>query len=318
MELYDILRGEDGVGPATGATDLRAHIHGNPNGNGNRSAARVNLDSLRAIVLAGGRGTRLAPYTSVLPKPLMPVGDRAILEIVVDQLAACGISQISFCVGYLAHLIRAVFDQRAADGVEISYIHEQEALGTAAPLRLVGGLDETFLVMNGDILTTLDYADLVRFHKESGNVLTIATHDRMIKIDYGMLHIDATERVSAFEEKPEIVSPVSMGIYVMEPIALECIPQGEYFDFPDLVRALLGEQIQVGAYRYNGPWFDIGRHEDYAEAVEEWSRLTESYEHGRNGHTSVISSNANDRDDGHANGAANGNGSKSLAHERTR
>jgi NDP-sugar pyrophosphorylase family protein len=151
-----------------------------------------------AIILAGGKGTRLAPYTSILPKPLMPVGDRAILELVVDQLAATGVRKVSFCVGYLAHLIRAVFDQREKGDVEIAYVHESEALGTAAPLRLVEGLDSTFIVMNGDVLTTIDYGDLVSYHRASGNVLTIATHERSIKIDYGMLHLDVSERVRDF------------------------------------------------------------------------------------------------------------------------
>jgi NDP-sugar pyrophosphorylase family protein len=277
MELYEALSGRtngngangNGAG-ASGANGASAATHPLTNGdrNGNNG-----LESLRAVVLAGGRGTRLAPYTSVLPKPLMPVGDRAILEIVVDQLAACGVKQISFCVGYLAHLIRAVFEQRERMDVEISYVHEEEALGTAAPLRLVGDLNETFLAMNGDVLTTLDYAALVDFHRASGNVMTIATHDRMIKINYGMLHIDTSARVSNFEEKPEIVSPVSMGIYVMEPAVLEHIPTDAYFDFPDLVRVLLEAKLPIGAYRYDGVWFDIGRHEDYEEAVEAWSQV---------------------------------------------
>ena len=117
------------------------------------------LARTQAVILAGGRGTRLAPYTSILPKPLMPIGDRAVLEVVVDQLSACGVRRVTFCVGYLAHLIRAVFDQRANGEIEIGYSYEHEALGTAAPLRLVEGLDETFIVMNGDVLTKLDQYD---------------------------------------------------------------------------------------------------------------------------------------------------------------
>jgi NDP-mannose synthase len=239
-----------------------------PDANG--GLGNSSLVSTRAVVLAGGQGTRLAPYTSVLPKPLMPVGDRAILEIVVGQLATCGVSRISFCVGYLAHLIRAVFEHQAHPDVEITYVHEEEPLGTAAPLRLVGDLNETFIVMNGDVLTTLDYSDLTRFHRESGNVLTIATHERMIKINYGLLHIDDASRLRDFEEKPEIVSPVSMGIYVMEPSVLNHIPVGTYFDFPDLVKALLRAHEPVGAYRFDGMWFDIGRREDYERAVAAW------------------------------------------------
>jgi NDP-sugar pyrophosphorylase family protein len=251
------------------AFELYRDVHARAR-NGNGSAPEAGLGQIQAIILAGGKGTRLAPYTSVLPKPLMPVGDRAILELVVDQLAATGVTKVSFCVGYLAHLIRAVFDQRENGDVEIVYVHEAEALGTAAPLRLVEGLDSTFIVMNGDVLTTLDYGDLVRYHRESENVLTIATHERSIKIDYGMLHLDVRERVRDFEEKPEIFSPVSMGVYVMEPSVLEFIPDGTAFDFPDLVRALLRNDEPVGAYRFKGMWFDIGRADDYENAVNAW------------------------------------------------
>jgi len=229
------------------------------------------MTRMKAVVLAGGRGTRLAPYTSVLPKPLMPVGERSILEIVVEQLEDAGITDINFCVGYLSHLIQAVFDNRQNGHVDISYVREDDALGTAAPLRLVEGLDETFLVMNGDVLTTLDYRDLVRYHREQGNTVTIATRTRPIKIDYGILHLDVRQRVRDFEEKPEITSSVSMGIYVMEPEVLEHIPEDRHFDFPDLVYALLEAGLPVGAYRYEGLWFDIGRQEDYERASEAWA-----------------------------------------------
>jgi NDP-mannose synthase len=259
-----------------GPAEVNGHrLNGNgyhSNGNGSRSNGDGREDPLgtKAVVLAGGRGTRLAPYTSVLPKPLMPVGERAILELVVDQLEACGVTDITFCVGYLAHLIQSVFDNRENGHVSIEYVHEHVALGTAAPLRLVDGLDETFLVMNGDVLTELDYRDLIHYHHEHGNVLTIATHERAINIDYGMLHLDVMSRVRGYSEKPEIRSPVSMGIYVMEPAALDYIPDDGHFDFPDLVAALLDEEQQIGAYRYPGLWFDIGRREDYESAVQRW------------------------------------------------
>jgi NDP-mannose synthase len=282
---------------------MSVHGYGNGNGNGHRPGTEI-LEELtqkvgsngsgqvrlaavnrskpqtsvsKAVILAGGRGTRLAPYTSILPKPLMPVGDRSILELVVDQLEVAGISDITFCVGYLSHLIRAVFDHRDNDGVEIDYVHEHEALGTAGPLRLVGDLDETFIAMNGDVLTNLDYAELVRYHQQHGNLLTIATHDRRIKIDYGVLHVQelgrnghAQHRITEFQEKPEIVSTVSMGIYVMEPAVIDFVPEGGAFDLPDLVQALLRANQPVGAFRYDGLWFDIGRKEDYERAVQEW------------------------------------------------
>jgi NDP-sugar pyrophosphorylase family protein len=236
------------------------------------SSGTRGLKAVKAVVLAGGRGTRLAPYTTILPKPLMPVGERSILEIVVEQLEQAGVVDIRFSVGYLSHLIRAVFDNRQAGGAEITYVAENDPLGTAAPLRLMTDLDSTFIVMNGDVLTTLDFGDLVRHHREQGNALTIATHNRSIKIDYGILHIDVAHRVRDFEEKPEITSAVSMGIYVMEPEVLEHIPERIHFDFPDLVDALLGAGLPIGAYRCDDLWFDIGRQEDYERAVDAWSR----------------------------------------------
>jgi NDP-mannose synthase len=236
-----------------------------------RAKKADSLAGTKAIILAGGRGTRLAPYTSVLPKPLMPVGDQAILEVVVGQLEEAGVVDIHFSVGYLAHLIEAVMENRENGHVKVSYVHERAPLGTAAPLRLVDGLDDTFIAMNGDVLTTLDYKDLVKYHRAQGNLLTIATHKRSIKIDYGMMHLDVTSRVRGFEEKPEIVSPVSMGIYVMEPEVLDYIPKGRYFDFPDLIQALLADGRRVGAYMFDGLWFDIGRQEDYERATAAWS-----------------------------------------------
>ena len=240
-----------------------------------RATEDGDLGEMKTVVLAGGRGTRLAPYTSVLPKPLMPVGEQSILEVVVEQLEDAGVVDVHFCVGYLAHLVQAVFDNRENGHVKITYVREQEALGTAAPLRLVNGLDSTFMVMNGDVLTNLDYRDLVKYHRQQGNVLTIATHKRSIKIDYGMMHLDVTSQVRGFEEKPEIVSPVSMGIYVMEPEVLDYVPEGRYFDFPDLVQALLTEGRRVGAYLYGGLWFDIGRQEDYEKAIDAWTKTDE-------------------------------------------
>jgi NDP-mannose synthase len=240
------------------------------NGNGRKS----NGETGKAVILAGGRGTRLAPYTSILPKPLMPIGDRSILEIVVGQLASHGFHDIAFSVGYLSHLIRAVFDSRIEEGVQITYVQEEEALGTAGPLRLVPGLTETFLAMNGDVLTTLDYRSLVRHHQESGNLITIATHRRTVKIDYGVLYLDEEGvelgTVQAYEEKPEIASLVSMGVYVLEPDAVEYIPVNSYFDIPDLVQTLLDQGEPVGAFTYDGIWFDIGRKDDYEQAVETW------------------------------------------------
>jgi len=237
----------------------------------------------RAVILAGGRGTRLAPFTSILPKPLMPIGERAILELVVERLESCGIVDITFCVGYLSHLIRAVLDSLENNGVKISYALEQRPLGTAGPLRLVKGLDDTFVVMNGDVLTDLDYTDLLAYHRSQQNVVTIATHTRSIRIDYGVLRFDGDgdgngnghvngQRITEYVEKPEYISAVSMGIYVFEPSALDYIAPDEPSDFPDLVQALLRAGLPVGAYPHDGMWFDIGRQDDYTQAVEAWTQ----------------------------------------------
>lgn len=233
----------------------------------------------RAVVLAGGLGTRLAPYTSVLPKPLMPIGDRAILELVVDQLSRHGFTDITLSVGYLAHLIQAVLDHQVEGPARVTYVHETQPLGTAGPLRLIEDLDGPFIVMNGDVLTTLDYSELLRHHEASGNALTIAAHVRTVKVDYGVLQLDGMgaggcRRVEGFVEKPEFCSTVSMGVYVLEPSAIEYVPRDTYFDFPDLVKALLAAGEPVGAFQHDGLWFDIGRPDDYQLANSAWESIS--------------------------------------------
>jgi NDP-mannose synthase len=235
--------------------------------------------SKRAVILAGGKGTRLAPYTTVLPKPLMPLGDRAILDVVVRQLASYDFTDLVFAVGYLAHLIRAVFGDGAPHGVTIEYCEEEQPLGTAGPLSQVSGLDDTFLVMNGDVLTSLDYGELYAAHREAGHALTIATHRRILRSEYGVLHLDgevdglATQHVSGYEEKPEIAYTVSMGVYMLEPSTLDYVPEGEPFDIPDLVLALLAAGQPVGSFLYDGYWLDIGRHDDYEQALADYEQI---------------------------------------------
>jgi NDP-mannose synthase len=231
----------------------------------------------RAVVLAGGRGSRLGPYTTVLPKPLLPVGDRAILDVVVRQLQGYGFTNLTFAVGYLAHLIEAVFGDGSEHGVSIEYHLEKQPLGTAGALSTIEGLDDTFLAMNGDVLTALDYSYLMDVHREAGNILTIATHRRVVRSDYGVIQTNgpqgATQRVEDYLEKPEIPYVVSMGVYVGEPALLEYIPPNEPLDVPDLVLSLLGAGEQVGSYLYDGYWLDIGRHEDYERAIVEFEQL---------------------------------------------
>jgi NDP-sugar pyrophosphorylase family protein len=234
--------------------------------------------SKKAVILAGGKGSRLGPYTTVLPKPLLPIGDRAILDVVVRQLRDFGFTDMTFAVGYLAHLIRAVFNDGSHHGVTIRYHEEEVPLGTAGALATVDGLDETFLAMNGDVLTAIDYGDLYRIHQEAGNILTVATHRRVVRTDYGVIHengsLGATKRVIGYEEKPEIPYIVSMGVYVAEPRLLDYVEPGQYLDVPDLVLRLLEAGEQVGSHLFEGYWLDIGRHEDYEKAIAEYEELS--------------------------------------------
>lgn len=233
--------------------------------------------SERAVILAGGKGSRLGPYTTVLPKPLLPIGDKAVLDVVVTQLHDCGFEHLTLAVGYLAHLVRAVMGDGSNHGVRIDYHDEEEPLGTVGPLASIEDLDDSFLVMNGDVLTSLDYGNLMDIHRESGNVLTIASHGRVVRAEYGVLHVTdklgQTDRIVGFEEKPEIPYTVSMGVYVMEPRALDYIEAGQRLDLPDLVHRLLADDEQVGSYFFDGYWLDIGRHEDYEKAIIEYEGL---------------------------------------------
>jgi NDP-sugar pyrophosphorylase family protein len=210
----------------------------------------------------------------VLPKPLLPVGDRAILDVVVHQLRDVGFTDLTLAVGYLAHLVRAAMGDGSRWGIDIDYAEEQEPLGTVGPLASIEGLDDSFIVMNGDVLTSLNYAELLDLHRESGNILTIASHRRVVRTDYGVLHVDGdngpTQPVIGFEEKPQIHYTVSMGVYAMDSRALDYVERGAYLDLPDLVLLLLAAGEPVGAYPFDGHWLDIGRHDDYERAIAEF------------------------------------------------
>lgn len=223
---------------------------------------------LHAVILAGGKGTRLRPYTTVLPKPLMPVGDMPILEIVLRQLKHSGVSRVTLAVSYLAELIEAYCGDGSRFGLEVRYSRETRALSTAGPLQLVKDLDQTFLVMNGDILTTLDYADLVRHHRASGAVATLAMHRRSVQIDYGVVETGEGGVLERYIEKPEYHYTVSMGINVLEPRALTHIAEGESLGMPDLLLRLKAAGEKVVAYEAPCRWLDIGRAEDYERALE--------------------------------------------------
>ena len=228
---------------------------------------------MKAIVLAGGRGTRLAPYTHILPKPLMPIGDMPILEVMLRQMKRAGIRDVVLTVGHLAQLLHTFFADGSQWGMNISYSYEAEALGTAGPLSLVQGLDSTFLVTNGDVLTTLDLKELLAFHKAQGGAATIAVHRRQVRVDLGVVQWDGDHRISGYIEKPVYDYTVSMGIYVFEPIVMKFISFNQYLDFPDLVLKMIASGEKVVGYTFDGYWMDLGRPDDYTQAVEDFSGM---------------------------------------------
>ena len=229
---------------------------------------------MKTVVLAGGKGTRLAPYSKIFPKPLMPIGDLPILEILLRQMKKAGLSEFILTVGHLAELLRAFFGNGERWGINIEYSMEDIPLGTAGPLSLIASqLESTFVVTNGDVLTTLDFNDLIDFHTRSGSIATIASHNREVDIDLGVLQFDGEDVLTGYIEKPTYNFNVSMGIYVFEPRMLEYIPYNQYLDFPDLVLNLIQSGESVKRYGFNGYWQDLGRAEDYEQAVQDFDKL---------------------------------------------
>lgn len=241
---------------------------------------RHSARAMRAVVFAGGRGVRLQPFTVNFPKPLVPLGDTPMIEILLRWLLRHEINDVTLCLGHLAELIKAYFHHRRSlrDTLDLKYIVEEEPTGTAGSLSLVDGLNETFLAMNGDLLTDLDLDALVAFHREQQAVLTIATHARRIKIDLGVLEFDCNRRITGYSEKPEKSYHVSMGIYVYEPLVLSYIEKGKYLDFPDLVLRLLNHGQKVCAFPTDCLWLDIGRPDDYARAQELYADEREKFD----------------------------------------
>jgi NDP-sugar pyrophosphorylase family protein len=231
----------------------------------------------RAIIMAGGEGARLRPYTAVLPKPLMPIGDRPVLDIVIRQLRAAGFGRVTIATGYLAELIEAFFGDGASYGVPIDYFREQQPLGTVGALALLDGLDDApFLVMNGDIVTDMDYAAMLERHVASGAAATIASTSRHVNISLGVMEFDdgeAPERVTGYVEKPTLSYEVSMGVYCFDPRVLAHIEPGARLDFPDLILRLLAAGEQVDAWRPDAYWLDLGRHDDYELAIAEFDEM---------------------------------------------
>jgi NDP-sugar pyrophosphorylase family protein len=224
------------------------------------------------IILAGGKGTRLAPYTTVLPKPLMPVADMPILELVVRQLRYYGFRDIVISVGHLSELIRAFFGDGSKWRTRISYVIEDKPLGTIGPLRLVRGLDAPFIVMNGDLLTDINFAELYEYHQQGPQLATVATTVKTVQISLGVLDANENRELIGFREKPTHSYSASMGIYVYDPSIIEIIPPDRHYGFDHLMLDMLSRRQVVRTFPFTGLWLDIGRHEDYDRATEEFER----------------------------------------------
>ena len=222
---------------------------------------------MKAVILAGGKGTRLRPYTTVIPKPLVPIGEKAIIEILLNQLYRYKVDEIFVCVNHFAELIKAFLGDGSKYGIKINYSLESTELGTVAPLKLLENLPEDFLVMNGDLLTDLNFGDLFKYHLNNNAGLTIATYSRDSKIDFGVIKSsDYDSSVIEFIEKPIYKFEVSMGVYVMNKKILNLIPSNIHFGFDDLIHYLINNKIQIKTFLYDGYWLDIGRPDDYEKA----------------------------------------------------
>ena len=229
---------------------------------------------MKAVILAGGKGTRLKPYTTIIPKPLVPLGDKAILEILISRLKKCGVTDLTLCVNHLAELIMAYFGNGKKWGVNMEYSLERESLSTVAPLKLIKDLPENFLVMNGDLLTDLDFKNLYNYHLKNKAIITVAIYKRTTMIDFGVIEIDEDKNVAVgFKEKPEYEVNVSMGVYVFNKKVLDFVPNGKPFGFDSLMFALLAKGQIIKVYPYDGYWLDIGRPEDYERANEDIKKL---------------------------------------------
>jgi NDP-sugar pyrophosphorylase family protein len=237
----------------------------------------LDMQDVRAVILAGGKGTRLRPYATSFPKPLMPIGDMPILEIVLRQLKWFGFRKITLSVNHLAELIRTFCGDGTKWGLELSYCMEDQPLGTAGSLGLVENLTDPFLVMNGDLLTTLDYGALVHSHAHSGACATIGVFPREVKIDFGVLELDEQGRLVAYKEKPRFEYLVSMGVNVFSLAALDFIPRGQRLDIPTLMMTLKAAGRVVSTFRSACEWLDIGRPDDYEEATEHFEKARDQY-----------------------------------------
>lgn len=233
---------------------------------------------MRAIILAGGKGTCLKPYTVTLPKPLVPVGgEMPILEVIIRQLVRCGFARLTLAVNHKANLVKAVFGDGSDWGIRIDYSLENEPLGTIGPLTLVEDLPEDFLVMNGDLLCDVDYGDFLRGHVESGAEVSVATFKRSVHSDFGVVEIDPENRIAGFREKPVFGFDVSMGVYALSRSVIERLPKGRPYGFDELMLDCIRAERLPRAVPFSGYWLDIGRPADYDLANQEFPALRERF-----------------------------------------
>ena len=243
--------------------------------------SRLSPQSVTAVVMAGGKGTRLRPFTTVLPKPLVPIGDMSILDIVLTRLAAFGFKEVVISTGYLAELIMAVAGDGKKYGLSIRYSHEDAPMGTAGALSLIGNLSETVVVLNGDLLTTLNFHDLLDCHAREEADVTIATYRRSVKIDFGVVEADERGHFRNFSEKPVYDMDVSMGVNVLSGEALRQVEAGKYLDMPDLILRTQSAGGKVFCFTSDCYWLDIGRIDDYGTAQEEFEERREEFLGGK-------------------------------------
>ncbi len=229
---------------------------------------------MQALILAGGKGTRLMPYTANLPKPLMPIDNIPILEVIVKQLKFFGIKSIIMAVGHLHHMIEAYFKDGAEFGLSIKYSLETEPLGTAGPISLVmDELEKDFLVLNGDLLTTIDFKKIYNTHILEKSSATIATFSRKVNIDFGVLELDEKSELRNYTEKPTFDYKVSMGINVFNKASIKnLVKKNEYLDIPNLMIKLKNSGHKVLCHEQDCKWLDIGRVDDYEVAQKIFSR----------------------------------------------
>ncbi len=229
---------------------------------------------MRAVILAGGKGTRLRPYTTLIPKPMVPLGGRySILEIVLMQLSKAGFTHVTLAVNHLSNLIMAYFGDGSRWGMKLDYSLEDEPLSTIAPLTLIKDLPENFLVMNGDILCDLDYLSFIESHIAHGNDVTVSAYRREVKIDFGVLDCDQDQKLTGFREKPTYAFDVSMGIYCINRSVIDNLEPGMPYGFDNLMLDGIKNETKIAIRPFAGYWLDIGRPDDYQYADDHFEEL---------------------------------------------